>query len=75
MKKSIVVVTHNLGLVTRYAQRIYVMYAGRIVESGTTEDILTRPAHPYTMGLLKSVPKLEKREGDKLVPIEARRPT
>ena len=74
MKKSIVVVTHNLGLVMRYAQRIYVMDAGRIVESGTTEDILTRPAHPYTMGLLKSVPKLEKREGDKLVPIEGAPP-
>lgn len=74
MKKSIVVVTHNLGLVTRYAQRIYVMYAGRIVESGTTEDLLTRPAHPYTMGLLKSVPKLEEREGEDLVPIEGTPP-
>lgn len=74
MKTSIVVVTHNLGLVTRYAQRIYVMYAGRIVESGTTEDLLIRPAHPYTMGLLNSVPKLEEQEGDELIPIEGAPP-
>jgi oligopeptide/dipeptide ABC transporter ATP-binding protein len=74
MNTSLLIVTHNLGLVSRYAQRIYVMYAGRIVESGTTEDLLTRPAHPYTMGLLKSVPKLEERQGEKLIPIEGTPP-
>lgn len=73
-KTSIVVVTHNLGLVTRYARRIYVMYAGRIVENGTAEDLLTRPAHPYTIGLLKSVPKLEERQGEELIPIEGTPP-
>ncbi len=74
-EKSMVIVTHNLGLVTRYADRIYVMYAGRIVESGTTEDILTDPKHPYTLGLLKSIPKLAGRKDDKLIPIEGLPPS
>ncbi len=68
-KTSLLMVTHNLGLVTRYAQRIYVMYAGRIIESGTTEQILTHPRHPYTIGLLKSVPRLDDDVSAKLVPI------
>jgi len=67
---SLVLVTHNLGLVARYAQRIYVMYAGRIVESGTTRDIFANPLHPYTMGLLKSIPRLDAVDRKKLVPIE-----
>lgn len=67
--KSLIIITHNLGLVTRYAQRVYVMYAGKIVESGTTEKILTSPEHPYTVGLLKSVPKLQDTSGTELVPI------
>ena len=66
---SIIVVTHNLGLVTRYADRIYVMYAGRIVESGTTEMIMKRPHHPYTLGLMDSVPRLDSKKGEQLVPI------
>lgn len=72
---SLLVVTHNLGLVTRYADRIYVMYAGRIIESGTTEDILTAPEHPYTKGLLRSVPRLDESEGKKLVPIKGAPPS
>lgn len=67
--KSLVIITHNLGLVTRYAQRVYVMYAGKIVESGTTEQILTHPEHPYTLGLLKSVPRLQDRQEQDLIPI------
>ena len=67
---SLVIVTHNLGVVARYAQRIYIMYAGRIVESGTTKDIFRSPRHPYTMGLLKCIPRLDEEEGRKLVPIE-----
>ncbi len=68
---SLVIVTHNLGVVARYAQRIYVMYSGRIIESGLSEDIFERPQHPYTIGLLNSVPKLGERHGTrKLVPIE-----
>jgi peptide/nickel transport system ATP-binding protein len=68
-RASLVIVTHNLGVVARYAQRIYIMYAGRIVESGTTKDIFSRPRHPYTMGLLKCIPRLDEEEGRKLVPI------
>jgi peptide/nickel transport system ATP-binding protein len=65
-KTAMVMVTHNLGIVARYAQRINVMYAGRIVESGTVKEIWDNPLHPYTIGLLQCVPKL----GKKLVPIE-----
>ena len=71
---SLIVVTHNLGLVTRYADRIYVMYAGRIVESGTTEQLLTDPRHPYTLGLLASVPRLDSNKDEDLVPIEGTPP-
>jgi oligopeptide/dipeptide ABC transporter ATP-binding protein len=69
-KASLVIVTHNLGVVARYAQRIYIMYAGRIVESGTTKDIFGKPRHPYTIGLLKCIPRLDEEEGRKLVPIK-----
>ena len=67
---SLIVVTHNLGVVARYAERIYVMYAGRIVESGSCDDIFDRPKHPYTIGLLKCVPRLDEEEDRRLVPIE-----
>jgi len=67
---SLIIVTHNLGVVARYAQRIYIMYAGRIVESGTTKDIFAHPRHPYTIGLLKCIPRLDEEKGRKLVPIE-----
>jgi oligopeptide/dipeptide ABC transporter ATP-binding protein len=71
LNTSLVVVTHNLGVVARYAQRIYVMYAGRIVESGPSEEIFAHPRHPYTIGLLKSVPRLGEKHGTrKLVPID-----
>ncbi len=73
-KTSIIVVTHNLGLVTRYAGRVYVMYAGKIVESGTTEDILMRPRHPYALGLLQCVPKLTSKKDEQLVPIQGAPP-
>jgi oligopeptide/dipeptide ABC transporter ATP-binding protein len=67
---SLVIVTHNLGVVARYVQRIYVMYAGRVVETGPSSELFARPRHPYTLGLLKSVPRLgETRNKRKLVPI------
>jgi oligopeptide/dipeptide ABC transporter ATP-binding protein len=66
---SLLIVTHNLGVVARYTQRIYVMYAGRIVESGAAQDIFNDPRHPYTVGLLKSVPRLDEPKGRKLIPI------
>jgi oligopeptide/dipeptide ABC transporter ATP-binding protein len=56
---SVILITHNLGLVARYVDRVYVMYAGRIVETGTTDQIFTEPTHPYTRGLLASVPRLD----------------
>lgn len=71
---SMLIITHNLGLVTRYAERIYVMYAGKIVETGTTEQLLTNPKHPYTKGLLQSVPKLDGDRKKKLIPIEGAPP-
>jgi peptide/nickel transport system ATP-binding protein len=67
---SLIIVTHNLGVVARYAQRIYIMYAGKIVESGSCKDIFRQPRHPYTIGLLKCVPRLDEEEGHKLVPIQ-----
>jgi oligopeptide/dipeptide ABC transporter ATP-binding protein len=67
---SLVIVTHNLGIVARHAQRIYVMYAGRIVESGTADDVFNDPRHPYTIALLKSVPRLDEERGRQLIPID-----
>jgi oligopeptide/dipeptide ABC transporter ATP-binding protein len=69
-KSSLVIVTHNLGVVARYAQRIYIMYAGRIVESGSCKDIFRQPRHPYTIGLLACVPRLDEEVGRKLIPIK-----
>jgi oligopeptide/dipeptide ABC transporter ATP-binding protein len=66
---SLVIVTHNLGVVARYARRIYIMYAGRIVESGATRDIFGDPQHPYTRGLLRCIPRLDEEKGRRLVPI------
>jgi peptide/nickel transport system ATP-binding protein len=68
-KTSLIIVTHNLGVLARYAHRIYVMYAGRIVESGSSKEIFGNPRHPYTIGLLKSVPRLDEPRGKKLIPI------
>ena len=58
---AILLITHNLGLVAKVAARVNVMYAGRIVEHGPTEAVLRNPAHPYTRGLLKAVPRLSGR--------------
>jgi len=76
LNTSLVIVTHNLGVVARYAQRIYVMYAGRIVESGLSEDIFLHPLHPYTIGLLKCVPQLGETKAEReLVPISGLPPS
>jgi oligopeptide/dipeptide ABC transporter ATP-binding protein len=71
---ALVVITHNLGVVARYADRVNVMYAGRIVESGTAADIYHRPMHPYTLGLLRSVPRMDRPRGEKLIPIDGQPP-
>ncbi len=56
---AMMIITHNLGVVARYADRVNVMYAGRIVERGTAREIYANPRHPYTRGLLRSVPRLD----------------
>jgi peptide/nickel transport system ATP-binding protein len=71
---SLVMVTHNLGIVARYAHRIYVMYAGGVVETGTTKEIFSNPRHPYTIGLLKAIPRLDDPKDRKLVPIDGMPP-
>jgi peptide/nickel transport system ATP-binding protein/oligopeptide transport system ATP-binding protein len=58
---AVLIITHDLGVVAEIAQRIVVMYAGQVVEEGTTQDIFNHPSHPYTRGLLRSVPKLGER--------------
>jgi oligopeptide transport system ATP-binding protein len=67
---SVIIITHNLGVVARYADRVNVMYAGKIIETSTAENVYSDPRHPYTLGLLNSVPRLDQATGDKLVPIE-----
>ena len=59
LRMAVLLITHNLGLVADTAHFVNVMYAGRIVESGDVEDVISRPAHPYTRGLLDAVPRLE----------------
>lgn len=56
---SVLLITHDLGVVAEAADRVAVMYCGRIVEEGTTNEILTDPKHPYSLGLLKSIPRLD----------------
>jgi len=56
---SLLIITHNLGVVARYADRVNIMYAGKIIERGTARDIYRNPSHPYTLGLLNSVPRLD----------------
>ena len=71
---ALVIITHNLGVVARYANRVNVMYAGRIVESGAAADIYHRPLHPYTMALLRSVPRLDRPRQARLDPVEGQPP-
>lgn len=59
---SVMMITHNLGVVAQFCTRMYVMYAGRIMESGTVSEVFKNIAHPYTDGLMRSIPKLESRE-------------
>ena len=66
---ALIIITHNLGVVARYADRVNVMYAGRIVEKASAADLYAKPKHPYTLGLLASVPRLDEAVKKKLVPI------
>jgi oligopeptide/dipeptide ABC transporter ATP-binding protein len=67
-------ITHNLGIVARYANRVFVMYAGKIVESGPAAKVYRQPCHPYTAGLLASVPRLDEPKKMRLAPIEGQPP-
>jgi oligopeptide/dipeptide ABC transporter ATP-binding protein len=68
------IITHNLGVVARYADRVNVMYAGKIVERGTAREIYANPRHPYTLGLLRSVPRLDEPKRERLAPIQGQPP-
>lgn len=71
---SLIVITHNLGVVARYADRMNIMYAGKIIERGAAREVYSNPRHPYTVGLLKSVPRLDLPRRAKLDPIEGQPP-
>ena len=67
---AMIIITHNLGVVARYADNVNVMYAGKIIETGTAEEIYHNPRHPYTLALLNSVPRLDANERIRLDAIE-----
>jgi oligopeptide/dipeptide ABC transporter ATP-binding protein len=71
---ALIIITHNLGVVARYAKRVNVMYAGRIVESGPAAAIYHDPRHPYTMALLRSVPRLDRPRQARLDPVDGQPP-
>ncbi|HVN71437.1 MAG TPA: ABC transporter ATP-binding protein [Desulfomonilia bacterium] len=71
---ALIIITHNLGIVARYADKVIVMYAGRIVEKALTRELYRSPLHPYTIGLMESVPRLDQDIKQKLRPIEGQPP-
>ena len=71
---ALIVITHNLGVVARYADRVNIMYAGKVIERGNAREIYANPRHPYTVGLLRSVPRLDLPRRAKLDPIEGQPP-
>lgn len=71
---ALIVITHNLGVVARYADRVNVMYAGKIIERGPATDIYHKPSHPYTLALLRSVPRMDKARKAKLAPVDGQPP-
>ncbi len=74
MNVAMIIITHNLGVVARYADRVNVMYAGRIIESGSAQEIYHNPHHPYTLALLKSVPRMDVQRSAKLDPVDGQPP-
>jgi peptide/nickel transport system ATP-binding protein len=75
LEMAIIIITHDLGVVAEVADQIAVMYAGRIVESASTAEIFRAPEHPYTWGLLRSIPSLDRDRGEDLVPVSGRPPS
>jgi oligopeptide/dipeptide ABC transporter ATP-binding protein len=71
---ALIIITHNLGVVARYAKRVNVMYAGRLVESGPAAALYHSPRHPYTMALLRSVPRLDQPRRARLDPVDGQPP-
>jgi oligopeptide/dipeptide ABC transporter ATP-binding protein len=71
---ALIIITHNLGVVARYAKRVNVMYAGRLVESGSAAEVYHDPRHPYTMALLRSVPRLDRPRQARLDPVDGQPP-
>jgi oligopeptide/dipeptide ABC transporter ATP-binding protein len=71
---ALIIITHNLGIVARYADRVNVMYAGRIIESGTAHEIYHHPRHPYTLALLRSVPRMDQPRRARLDPVQGQPP-
>jgi oligopeptide transport system ATP-binding protein len=73
-RSALILITHDLGVVARYADRVAVMYAGRVVETASARDLYERPRHPYTRGLMASVPRLDQPAGRRLAPIRGQPP-
>ena len=71
---ALILITHDLGVVARYADHVAVMYGGRIVEQAAAAELYARPRHPYTRGLLASIPRLDSTAGQRLVPIVGQPP-
>jgi oligopeptide/dipeptide ABC transporter ATP-binding protein len=71
---ALIIITHNLGIVARYADRVNVMYAGKIIESGRARDIYHHPRHPYTLALLRSVPRMDRPRRARLDPVQGQPP-
>ena len=71
---ALILITHDLGVVARYADRVAVMYGGRMVETASARDLYKHPLHPYTRGLLASIPRLDAPTGQKLLPIDGQPP-
>jgi oligopeptide/dipeptide ABC transporter ATP-binding protein len=67
---ALILITHDLGVVAGMCERVNVMYAGMFVETGTARQLFARPRHPYTVGLLQSIPRLDAVRGERLQPIE-----
>jgi oligopeptide/dipeptide ABC transporter ATP-binding protein len=71
---AVVLITHDMGVIADVADRVNVMYAGRVVEAAVAEEAFDDPRHPYTLGLLNSVPRLDQVTGERLIPIEGLSP-
>src|SRR3954470_1732155 len=72
---AVVIISHDLGVIAETAQEVAVMYAGRVIEHASTETVFNSPEHPYTWGLIKSIPRLDSPRDEQLVPIQARPPS